>query len=203
MHYWDVLLLIKRKTEWAGCDVLPWLQLQQSNAWQQTLSQSLFQEIGAGKWCKSGSRGGCNFIHLPAWKAILAKIGPGSWCIKTVSSVTFQSREFLYSQGLLTKLTGTVRRYVKGKHWDCLCKEIYACSNQWGFLISWKLTINWRGCTETSIRSLNVSTHLLQFTQGTRKPDLLLNYKNKNKSIWKSRLSKPAGFGVGNKLTTI
>lgn len=60
--------------------------------------------------------GGHNFIHLPAWKAILAKNGPGSYRIKTVSSATFQSQEFLYSQGLQTKLADMVRRYVKGKH---------------------------------------------------------------------------------------
>lgn len=90
-----------------------------------------------------------------------------------------------------------VRTRVKGMHRDCLQKGIWTYSNQWGLLMRWKLTINWRGCTEMSIRPLNASTHLLQFTRGKRRPIYCWITKIKPQISLESRLRKPVHFGIG------
>lgn len=159
---------------------------------------ALFQQIGTGqvRFC-----GGCNFIHQPAWKSrgnlTKKKVLPQ----KDSLQWTLSLRRVLLPKAS-DKADWCGKEIGQREALRQSPEEICTYSNQWGFLIRWELTINWRGCAETSIKPLDVSTHL-QFIRGAPRPIYCWITKIKIQINLKSRLSKLIAFGIGNKLTVI
>lgn len=89
-----------------------------------------------------------------------------------------------------------VRTWVKGMQRPSPEMDLHIFQSVRSF--NWrKLPVNWRGCTETSIRPINASAYLLEFTRGKQRPIHSWITKIKLQISLKSRLKKSAGFGTG------